>query len=217
MGRLLFIEASPRKELSFSSRTAHAFVEAYRERNPDDEVDHLPLFEVKLPAFGLEGATQKMANIARLIASGEQIEAVGEWAGVVAEIERFRGADKVLISSAMWNFSIPYVLKHYIDLICQPGLTFGVNKKGEYVGMVVGKPIQFILSRGSEYSKAFPDANDGTKTDFQYAYLAHIATVLGFKDIRSVIIQPTEARGEKVGREILGAKIIEAQQAAACF
>ena len=29
---------------------------------------------------------------------------------------RFSLADRVLISTPMWNFSIPYKLKHWIDL-----------------------------------------------------------------------------------------------------
>ena len=33
-------------------------------------------------------------------------------------------ADRVLISTPMWNFSIPYKLKQWLDLIVQPGLTF---------------------------------------------------------------------------------------------
>ena len=37
---------------------------------------------------------------------------------------RFALADRVLISTPMWNFSIPYKLKQWIDVITQPGLTF---------------------------------------------------------------------------------------------
>ena len=33
-------------------------------------------------------------------------------------------ADRVLISTPMWNFSIPYKLKQWFDIIVQPGLTF---------------------------------------------------------------------------------------------
>ena len=46
------------------------------------------------------------------------------WAGVRAIVDRFKSADKLLISVPMWNFGIPYALKHYIDVITQPGLTF---------------------------------------------------------------------------------------------
>ena len=37
---------------------------------------------------------------------------------------RFALADRVLISTPMWNFGIPYKLKQWFDLIVQPGLTF---------------------------------------------------------------------------------------------
>ena len=37
---------------------------------------------------------------------------------------RFALADRVLISTPMWNFGIPYKLKQWIDVITQPGLTF---------------------------------------------------------------------------------------------
>jgi len=36
--KLLYIEASPRKENSTSSRVANAFVDAYRKANPADEI-----------------------------------------------------------------------------------------------------------------------------------------------------------------------------------
>jgi FMN-dependent NADH-azoreductase len=31
-----------------------------------------------------------------------------------------KSADAYLISVPMWNFSIPYMLKHYIDIVIQP-------------------------------------------------------------------------------------------------
>lgn len=44
-------------------------------------------------------------------------------------IEQFTAADKYLFSLPMWNFGIPYKLKHYIDVIVQPGYTFSFTKK----------------------------------------------------------------------------------------
>ena len=37
---------------------------------------------------------------------------------------RLAQADRVLISTPMWNFGIPYKLKQWFDLIVQPGITF---------------------------------------------------------------------------------------------
>lgn len=188
--KLLYIEASPRKEKSCSSRVANAFIESYRRANPDDEIEHLPLFDVELPSFSGEGANQKMDQIVNMATGGEGIAVEGEWAGVVTEIERLKSADKVLISSPMWNFSIPYPLKHYLDLICQPSLSFYVSE-GKYIGMITGKPMQLILASGSPYEVRFPLETDGTKTDFQRAYLEHIARFIGFEDIGVIKIEPT--------------------------
>ena len=216
MTTLLYIEASPRGENSLSSRVAGAFLDAYRETNPDHVIDHLHLFRDELPGFGAEGAGQKMAQIASLISTGKGIAAEGEWQGVLREIERLKRADKVLISSPMWNYSIPYTLKHYIDLICQPGLTFYVDRKGDYVGLVTGKPIQFVLASGSEYAMRFPQEGDGTKTDFQRAYLEHIARFIGFEDIRCIKVQPAAGPPAEL-EEMLTARAEEARAAGARF
>lgn len=191
MSNVLYIEASPRASRSFSSRVAAAFIEEYRERNPTAVIDHLKLFEDPVPEFDREAADQKMQQIVALIAGKGAIEPIGKWAQVVREIERLKRAHKVVISSPMWNFSIPYRLKLYIDIVVQPGLTFYVDGTGVYRGLVCGKPLQLILASGSVYADRFPEPHDGEKTDFQRAYLEHIARFIGFEDIRVLKIQPT--------------------------
>lgn len=214
---MLYIEASPRGEDSYSSRAAATFLEACRQRDPSLEIDHLHLFRDRVGPFGAEGAGQKMAQIGRLISEGRGIDASGEWAGVLVEIERLRAADKVLISSPMWNFSVPYPLKHWIDLVCQPGLTFRVNKRGEYEGLVTGRPMQLILARGSVYPDHFPRLEDGTKADFQQVYLEHIARFLGFEDIRCIKLEPCAAPDRAVVDAMLARQLAEARAAARIF
>jgi len=215
--KLLFIEASPRKENSCSSRVANAFVGAYQKANPDHKVEHLPLFDIELPSFTAEGANQKMAQIVDMISGGTGIEATGEWAGVVQEIERLRSADKVVVSSPMWNFSIPYRLKQYLDIVCQPGLSFYVNEQAQYIGLITDKPIQFILASGSPYAVRFPLESDGTKTDFARPYLEHIARFIGFEDIRFIKIEPTGMLGPDQLEDVLTTRCEEAATAAASF
>lgn len=217
MTRVLYIEASPRGADSFSSRVAGAFLDSYREAHPDHQVEHLPLFDIELPAFGSEGAGQKMAQIGSLMQGGSGIAATGEWAGVTAEIERLQRADKVLLSSPMWNFSIPYRLKHWIDLVCQPGLTFYVNARGEYVGLIEGRPLQLVLASGSPYAPRFPKPEDGTKADFQRAYLEHIGRFLGFTDIRVIKIEPTGMLSPADLERLLDERTAEAREAARTF
>lgn len=215
--KLLHIEASPRKEASASSRVAEAFVAAYRRLHPDHVVERLALFETELPPFGPEGTDQKTAQIRDLRTGGAGIEAHGEWAGVVREVERLRGADKVLLSSPMWNFSVPYRLKHYIDLVCQPGLSFRLNARGGHVGLLTGKPLQLVLASGSAYEPGFPLASHGMRADFQRAYLEHVARFLGFEDIRVIKIEPTGTLPPDALQELLAQRCAEAAEAAAAF
>lgn len=216
MTKLLYIEASPRKDLSYSSQVANEFLDAYKAENPDHEIEHLPLFEIDLPDFAAEGATQKMDNLMDVIAGGSGIGNVGEWAGVLSEIERLKSADKVLLSAPMWNYSIPYRLKHWIDLVVQVGASVIVNEKFEYVGQITDRPLQMVLSSGSPYEMRFPLETDGIKTDFQRVYLDHIFRFLGFTDIRLVKVQPMGLPGPDLD-EALATSKAAARDAAKIF
>ena len=101
----------------------------------------------------------------------------------------------------MWNFSIPYKLKHYIDVITQPGLTFGFDPEQGFFGLVTGKPVTAIYSRGGEYS-----SGDAKGMDFQKPYLEMSLGFIGFREINSVLIEPTLADPDTVKKGIEKAK-----------
>ena len=193
MTKVLHIEASPGRESSVSSALATAFLDIYRKKNPGHEIEHLPLFEVDLPNFGQEGAQQKFENLGAVMSGNGPIEPRGEWAGVMSEIERLKSADKVVLSAPMWNFSIPWRLKQWIDVVTHIGETVHIEVKDSaaiYIGQITGRPLQMILASGSPYEMRFPQESDG-KIDFQRAYLDNIFRFLGFTDIRLVKAQPT--------------------------
>lgn len=214
--KVLYLEASPRGEQSYSSQVASAFLDTYRAENPDHEIEHMPLFDVDLPVFAAQGANQKMDNIMKVFTGQPGLGAEGEWAGVLREIERLKSADKVLLSSPMWNFSIPYRLKHWLDLVVQVGSSVMVNEKGEYVGQITGRPLQMVLASGSPYDMRFPLETDGTKTDFQRSYLDHIFRFLGFTDIRLIKVQPTGMPGPDLDK-VIETCVAEAKSAAKAF
>ncbi|WP_299859720.1 NAD(P)H-dependent oxidoreductase [uncultured Roseobacter sp.] len=43
------------------------------------------------------------------------------WQSVTQVIDSIADADLMVISTPMWNFGVPFVLKHLIDIIAQPG------------------------------------------------------------------------------------------------
>ena len=51
MARLLYIEASPRKDRSASIEVAKAFIEAYKTSHQGDVIDTIDLWKADLPPF----------------------------------------------------------------------------------------------------------------------------------------------------------------------
>ena len=209
MSKVLYIKGSPRGERSHSVAVADAFIEAYKQGNPGDEVEVLDVFAEKLPAF--DGATVT-AKYKIMHGKDHSPEEKAAWQKVVAAIERFKSADKYVVAVAMWNFSIPYRLKQYIDIIVQPGLTFTVDEGGNYKGLVTGKPALVVYARGGEY----PAGSQAEGFDMQKKYVELILGFIGFTDIRSVVVEPTLTGGD-VAQQKQQAAIEKARQIAQQF
>jgi len=68
------------------------------------------------------------------------------WRAIEGLIQQFLAADMYLISTPMWNFTIPSTLKYYIDALVQPGYLFKYTPEGVPVGLVQGKSMVCITS-----------------------------------------------------------------------
>ena len=150
MAKLLHILSSAMGENAYSARVAEAFLASYRETHPDDEVETFDIWAADLPGYDASTAKAKYNVMKGLDHSDAEAEA---WNRVVQTIDHFKSADKYLLSVGMWNFSIPYRLKQYIDVIVQPGLTFGMTADGGFEGLVTGRPAQLVLARGGIYGE----------------------------------------------------------------
>lgn len=193
MRRVLYIKASPRTDRSHSIAVADAFLETYRQANPNDEVVTLDLFEAKLPAFDLEAASAKY-KIMHGQDHSEQDKRV--WGRIVSIIDDFKSADKYVLAVPMWNFSIPYRLKQFFDILVQPGQTVTVTADGNYEGLVKGKPVAIVYARGGAYPAGSPMAG----YDFQKPYVEMILGFIGLTDLRSVVVEPTLAEGPEAAQ-----------------
>jgi FMN-dependent NADH-azoreductase len=136
MTKLLYLKASPRKTKSQSIQLADAYLNALRSNNPDLEIDTIDLWEEDLPAFDGDKNAAKLQVIAGQQPNGSQRTA---WDELVTIADRFIAADRYLIATPMWNSGIPYRLKHYIDLIHQPSLLWGLDPAEGYYGLLENK------------------------------------------------------------------------------
>jgi FMN-dependent NADH-azoreductase len=193
MSRLLYIQASPRGKRSHSIAVADAFVKAYRQKNPNDEIVLLNVFDASIPRFDGPAVQAKYTIMHGQSHSKEELQV---WKDVEKVIEQFVSADKYVLAVPMWNFSIPYRLKQYIDLLVQPGYTFGYSEEKGYEGLVVGKPLLAVYARGGEYSAG----SDTELFDLQKKYIELIFGFIGFRDIRSIVVEPTLQGGPDVAQ-----------------
>ena len=209
MAKLLYIQASPQDGRSHSIQVADAFLAAYRKAHPGDAAVTLDLFRKDLPAFDGPALDAKYAIIHGKKHSAEQAQA---WKAIEAIIAEFISADKYVLAVPMWNFGIPYRLKHYLDILVQPGYTFSFSPEKGYEGLVKGKPCMIAFARGGDYHDADPNA-----VDFQKRYLELVLGFIGITDVRSVMVQPTLMGGPEVASQKTEAAIAEAQEMAWTF
>ncbi|TWT50860.1 FMN-dependent NADH-azoreductase 2 [Rubripirellula amarantea] len=189
MAKLLYIESSPRKSRSKSIAAAQTFLDTYQSNNPDDEIVTIDLWTKRLPDF--DGYTID-AKYQVLHGQGFDDDQAKAWQSVVDVCDEFKSGDKFLISVPMWNFSVPYKLKHYIDVIAQPGQTFSFDPETGYTGLVTGKPAVVVYARGGTYD------GDSAKMDHQKPYVEQMLGFFGFTDIESVVVEPTLAGPDDV-------------------
>ena len=198
MKKLLHIIATPRGEESRTLRVSGSFLDAFKSAHPDWTVEELNLFEEQLPPLTLKRVDGKYELLAGKDLTGESKKA---WKGIEDYISNFLSADAYLISAPMWNFSIPYALKHYLDVIVQPKYLFRYTEQGPE-GLAKNRKMLIITSRGGDYSS--PEAS---KMDLQEPYLRTVFGFVGITDITFIHAQPMDA----MGPDIQAQKIKEAQ------
>jgi len=210
MATVLHIQASPMRNLSYSLRAAQAFLESYLASHPGDKVATLDLSKDALPEFDFRTASGKYR-----ILHGEKHtkEEARAWQKVERVIEELKKADKLVVSSPMWNFGIPYRLKQYLDVIMQPGYTFSYTPAEGYKGLVTGRPAMLILARGGEYKPG----TQAAVIDFQKPYLEFALQFIGFTKIDSIVIEPTLMQGPKAADQKLAEAIELARSKAGAF
>ena len=185
MSRLLYIKASPRGSESKSAAIAQAYLGALRDRVPDIVVDTLDLAVERLPEFDGDKVAAKMAILTGQAHEGRQKTA---WDEITQVANRFLAADRYLIAVPMWNGGIPYRLKHYIDIIHQPGLLWGLDPETGYFGLLRSKKAVLVLTSGA-FGPSMPSPAFGI--DHHSTYLRDWRNQAGVTDIETIRFQPT--------------------------
>lgn len=191
-GKLLFIDASPRGARSRSRVIANALIARLTARRSDLAIVRLPLWETDLPA--MDGA---MIEGRYAVIDGNQVDKSVQvrWDDLRARADHFLSFDGYIIATPMWNFGVPYPLKHYIDLVTQPGMLFSNDASGHVIGHCTGKRAIIIAA------SAMPIIAGGAleALDHQCAYLVQWLRFIGVTDIKTMRVAPTYGTEGAVG------------------
>jgi len=188
--------ASPRGEKSRTLKVAHAFLERFKERHPDWLVDEINVFEEELPGMSARQVDGKYILLGNRELYGDLRE---KWAEIEQHIVRFKEANAYLISTPMWNFTIPYPLKQYIDILIQPSYLFRFTK-GRVEGLLTGRRMVVISSSGGTYTDPAT-----LPLDHVEPYLRTIFGFVGVTDISFIKVESLDGVPKKQGQEAVAA------------
>jgi FMN-dependent NADH-azoreductase len=170
--QILRIDASGRKSDSLSREIASNFINRMRQRYPKAKVVNRDLISSHLPFVD-----QDIIN-AFFTPMTEHTEAQKQCLKVSHTlIDELNSADIIVLAVPIYNFSIPAVLKAWIDLVCRAGKTFKFTENGS-IGLIENcQAYTIITSGGTEI---------GSNTDFMTSYIKHVLSFMGIEDLEII-------------------------------
>jgi FMN-dependent NADH-azoreductase len=114
-------------------------------------------------------------------------------------IDEVIAADTLIIALPMYNFTIPSLLKAWVDHIARAGLTFKYTDTGP-VGLLQGKKAYLVSALGGQHEAGV--------SDFMRPYMRVIMNFIGISDVEFI-----SAEGLNMGDEPREAGLAAAREA----
>jgi FMN-dependent NADH-azoreductase len=178
---VLHICANPKPaEESVSKQLSIAFIGKLIEMNPDIELNNVDLYQDPPPFMDYEGYRGLwVPAFVPTYKPTKKEQAATEYAGRHAAM--FNAADVLVMTMPMWNYSMPAIMKAWLDQVLTPGRTF---EFGADAGGMKIKPLHkirrvvLLVSSGGAYQENDPrDALTGA-----------LRAALGFVQITDISI-----------------------------
>lgn len=184
--KILRIDCSPRAE-SQSRKLSAAIVGRLLAMDSDASVTHRDL--------GREPIAHPEADYAWALSSPATL-AAGEAKGALrlseTLIREVEAADVLVIGTPMNNFTVPSVLKAWIDQILRVGRTIGMSAAGEKIGLLQDKPVYVGIASGGSFTGA-----RANQPDFLTPYLVAALGCVGLKSPQFFAVQGTAFLGDE--------------------
>lgn len=171
---VLLLDCSPRRGFSTSRHLTEQLLPALPAPSGQEiRVTKRNLGTEPLPAITASYAESLLLPVAEAKESHGAALALSD-----ALIEELEQADMLWISTPVYNFTVPAVLKNWIDLVVRRDVTF-VNTAEGKVGLLRDRPTFVAVTSGGAMFRDPP-----VQPDFFRPYLTAVLGVIGLKDIR---------------------------------
>ena len=117
--------------------------------------------------------------------TGKHREALAFSDSLVAEL---KNADVLVISTPIYNFTIPASLKAWIDMVARARLTFRYTEDGPR-GLLEGKKAYVVVASGG--------VPVGSPVDFATPYLRHALGFIGITDVEFIAADRLNSRADE--------------------
>jgi FMN-dependent NADH-azoreductase len=175
---ILHIDCSPRPE-SHSRQLSAAIVKKLLEVAPGASISRRDFAVAPLPHAAPDYATA-LSSPATLAAPPRGALELSE-----ALIQEVEAADVIVIGTPMHNFTVPSVLKAWIDQILRAGRTFMSMPAGK-VGMLQDRPVFIGIASGGVFT-----GDRANQHDFLTPYLSVALGCIGLKTLQFLPVQAT--------------------------
>ena len=191
---VLHICANPRPvQESVSKQLATAFFMRLAERNPDINVTNVDLYQspppfLSLPAF--RGIWQPAIEPGYKPTTGEYNASSYSR----THSEQVKQADVVVLTMPMWNFSMPAIMKAWLDQVIAPNATFEFEEGGTIKPLHHVQKVVLLIASADAFKE--DDARDGLTRELRATF-----EFIGVTDIAVVWADAQHGHGEDEAKE----------------
>jgi FMN-dependent NADH-azoreductase len=181
MTRLLRIDASSRTDDSYSRQLTDQFLDHWFQAHPDDELVVRDLVRYPVPHIAQETITGFYTPAEQFSDGLRQATALSD-----ELITELKAADLVLISTPMYNFTLPSALKAWVDHVVRIGHTFSFSPDSGFAGLLQDKRAVVVTASGAAFS-----SETMQPMDFLTPYLKTLLGFLGFQKVDVITLEGT--------------------------
>jgi FMN-dependent NADH-azoreductase len=165
---ILHVCANPKPtEESVSKQLAAAFFGKIIELRPDVDLVNVDLYDEKPPFYSYELYKRAWYPVAD--ESYEPSKAEDMAINYAAkQAEAFNAADVLVLTMPMWNFTVPAIMKAWMDQVLCPNLTFTISPEEGVQPLHKIKSIVLLVASGSVYKE--DDARDALSSQVRAAF-----------------------------------------------